>query len=205
MKDTAFVRIPAILLAVIALWPLAGAFHWFGVNVATVEQMSRTDPLGLRVFPAALMFLRPTLAAIAALTAVHITWRVLTSHPLRAPRTFINGAGTLVLFAVTLLLTGPAVNSTLTRLLPMFENRRTPGALVRPGHFVVLQQTAGSAIVLQLFGLALACAVAYLLVRQRSTSETDRAAVGAILPSTSGPAPPGCRCRRQDCPTCRRL
>jgi hypothetical protein len=173
MKDTAFVRIPAILLAVIALWPLAGAFHWFGVNVATVEQMSRTDPLGLRVFPAALMFLRPTLAAIAALTAVHITWRVLTSHPLRAPRTFINGAGTLVLFAVTLLLTGPAVNSTLTRLLPMFENRRTPGALV--------------------------------LVRQRSTSETDRAAVGAILPSTSGPAPPGCRCRRQDCPTCRRL
>jgi hypothetical protein len=172
MKETALVRTSGIALALIAVWPLTAAFHWFGVNVATVEQMSRTDPLGLRVFPAALMFLRPTLAAIAALTAIHTAWFALASPPMRASRTFINGAGTQVLFALTLLLTGPPVNSTLARLLPMFENHRTPGAFVRPGHFVLLQQSTGTDIVLQLFGLALACAAAFGLVRVAARQRT---------------------------------
>jgi hypothetical protein len=165
MTSAALVRILAAGLALAALWPLVGAFHWFGVNVATLEQMSRIDPFGLRVFPAALMFLRPTVALIAALLGIHSAWTVATSHPLRAARTFINGAGTQALFALTLLLSGPPVNSTLTRLLPMFENRRTPGAFVRPDHFVFLQQDAGSSIVQQLFGVALACLVAHLIVR----------------------------------------
>jgi hypothetical protein len=185
MRDAAFVRIPAILLALIALWPLIGAFHWFGVNVATLEQMSRTDPFGVRAFPAALMFLRPAVAAIAALTAIRTAWSVTTAHPSRAARTFINAAGTQVLFALTLFLTGPPVNSTLTRLLPMFENRQTPGAFVRPGHFVVLQHSAGTAIVLQLFGLALASAAAFVVVR--STSHAARA---RLPPKQTAPAPP---------------
>ncbi len=165
MTSAALVRILAAGLAIAALWPLVGAFHWFGVNVATLEQMSRTDPFGLRVFPAALMFLRPTVAVIAALLGIHTAWTVATSHPLRAARMFINGAGIQALFALALLLSGPPVNSTLARLLPMFENRRTPGAFVRPDHFVFLQQSAGTSIVQQLFGVALACLVAHLVVR----------------------------------------
>lgn len=165
MKVASFVIFLAIALGISAFWPLIGAFHWFGVNIATLEQLSRTDPFGLRLFPAALMFVRPAVAAIAGLSAVYAAWIIAASHPLRAARTFRNVAGTEVLFALILMVSGPPVNGTLTRLLPMFEDHRTPGAVVRPSHFVLLQQAAGGSIVRQLFGIALGCAVAASIVR----------------------------------------
>lgn len=173
MKVASFVIFPAIALGIIAFWPLIGAFQWFGMNIATLEQLSRTDPFGLRIFPAALMFVRPAIAAIAGLSAVYAAWIIATSHPLRASRTFLNVAGTQVLFALILMVSGPPVNATLTRLLPMFEDHRTPGAVVRPGHFVLLQHAASGSIVRQLFGIALGCLLGALIARRIWSSVSD--------------------------------
>lgn len=155
----------AILLTIAAFSPLIGAFHWFGVNIATLEQLSRTDPFGLRLFPSALMFARPAIAAIAALATIYAAWIVGGSHPLRASRTLLNAAGTQALLALILMVSGPPVNGALTRLLPMFEDHRTPGAIVRPGHFVLLQEAAGGSIVRQLFGIAAGCVCAAIVAR----------------------------------------
>lgn len=164
-REPSLVRVLAVGLAIAAFWPLIGAFAWFGVNIATLEQLSRADPFGLRIFPAALMFVQPAVAAIAAISVLCAAWIVGASHPLRASRAFLNIAGTQALVAVILIISGPPINGTLTRLLPMFENRRTPGALVQPGHFVLLQTAARNSIVRQLFGIAVGCMAAALIAR----------------------------------------
>ena len=158
----------AILLGVTAFWPLVGAFQWFGVNIATLEQLSRTDPFGLRILPSALMFLRPGVAAIAAISALHSAWTAGASRPTRAARTFVKTAVAQALFAAILVVSGPSVNDTLTRQLPMFEDHRTPGAVVRPGHFVLLQDAASRSIVRELVGIALGSALAAVVTRRLS-------------------------------------
>jgi hypothetical protein len=50
----------------------------------------------------------------------------------------------------------------------MFEDHRTPGAVVRPSHFVLLQDAASRSIVRELFGIALGSAVAALVTRRLS-------------------------------------
>lgn len=163
---TIIVIVLAIALAAAAFGPLVGAAQWLGVNIATLEQLSRTDPFGLRIFPAALMFVRPAIAALAAASVLYGAWAIGT-HPLHASRTFLNVAGTQALFAAILIVSGPPINGTLTRLLPMFEDHRTPGAIVRPGHFVLLQNTASNSIVWQLSGVAAGCVLAALIARGR--------------------------------------
>ena len=169
----------AILLGVAAFWPLTAAFQWFGVNIATLEQLSRTDPFGLRVFPAALMFLRPGIAVIAAVSALYAAWNAGTMPSGRASRTFLIAAMTQALLAFTLLVSGPAVNDILTRRLPMFEDHRTPGAVVRPSHFVLLQDAASQPIVRELCGIALACAVAAVVTRRTAVNAGRGGASGA--------------------------
>lgn len=156
----------AAALAAAALWPLAAVFHWFGVNVATLEQMGRTDPMGFRVFPAFLMFVRPTLAAAAALVIVSAAVRVMTSHPQRAFGILMRAAVAQGLLATAIAATGTPVNATLAHMLPMFADRRTPGALVAPGHFVALQEAAAAAILPWLFGIAVGSALLAALARQ---------------------------------------
>ena len=168
----------AILLGVTAFWPLVGAFQWFGVNIATLEQLSRTDPFGLRILPAALMFLRPGVAAIAAVSALYSAWKAGTSRPARSARIFMKSAVAQAVFAGVLLVSGPSLNDTLTRQLPMFEDHRTPGAVVRPSHFILLQDAASRSIVLELFGIALGSALA-AAVTARFNAETGRAAGAA--------------------------
>ena len=143
----------ALCLATASLWPLAAVFNWFGVNVATLEQMGRTDPLGFRVLPAFLMFARPVIAGAAAL-----------SMPF-AVRILLKAAITQMVLVVALVITGGPVNTTLARLMPMFADRRTPGALVSPGHFVALQETAAAAVIPWLAGIAVACGLLGLLAR----------------------------------------
>jgi hypothetical protein len=177
MKTAAAVLL-AIALAAAAFGPLVGAAQWLGVNIATLEQLSRTDPFGLRIFPAALMFVRPAIAALAGFSVLYGAWVIGTSHPLRAARTFLNVAGTQALFAVILIVSGPPINGTLTRLLPMFEDHRTPGAIVRPGHFVLLQNTASNSIVRQLFAIAAGCLLVAMIARvaTRRSAATERKA-----------------------------
>jgi hypothetical protein len=167
------------VLGMAAFWPLFNAFQWFGVNIATLEQLSRTDPFGLRILPAALMFLRPAVAAIAAVIALYTAWSVAASSTLRPSRVFLTLALTQAVFGLILVVSGPSVNATLTRQLPMFEDHRTPGAVVRPSHFVPLQEAASRSIVRELFGIALGCAVAAVLVRRLALNGERGAASGA--------------------------
>jgi hypothetical protein len=184
MKTRPIVILLAIALGAGAFAPLVGAAQWFGVNIATLEQLSRTDPFGLRIFPAALMFVRPAIAALAAVSVLYGAW-VIGTRPLRVARTFLNVAATQALFAAILIVSGPPINGTLTRLLPMFEDHRTPGAVVRPGHFVLLQNAASNPIVWQLFDIAAGCILGAAIARGRigrtPPLRTSRTPDGALL------------------------
>jgi hypothetical protein len=155
----------ALCLATASLWPLAAVFNWFGVNVATLEQMGRTDPLGFRVLPAFLMFLRPVIAGAAALSMPFAAVKVVTSRPPFAVRILLKAAITQAVLVLALVITGGPVNTTLSQLMPMFADRRTPGALVSPGHFVALQETAAAAVIPSLAGIAAACGLLGMLAR----------------------------------------
>jgi hypothetical protein len=155
----------ATVLAVACLWPLFLVFQWFGVNVATMERMTRTDPLGFRAFPAIVMFLRPTLAALAALTALRAGILVITSPPQRAFAILMRAAivqGALVLATI---LTGPAIDRTLARMVPLFEDRQTPGAIIA-ADFTRMQVEASATILPSLITIAVVCAVVAVMNRR---------------------------------------
>jgi hypothetical protein len=154
----------AAVLAAACLWPLFLVFQWFGLNVATLERLTRTDPLGFRVYPALVMFLRPTLAGLAALSALHAAVLVITSPPQRAsrillPSTIVQGALVLIVF-----LAGPTIDRTLSTMIPLFEDRRTPGAIVA-ADFTRMQAEASGSILLPLIAIAVACGVFGMLTR----------------------------------------
>ena len=155
----------ATALAAASLWPLMLAFQWFGVNAATLERMARTDPLGFRAFPAFVMFLRPTLAALAALWALRAGVLVVMSHPQRAVGILLVAAVVQASLALAIFLTGPPINRTLARMLPLFEDRQTPGALIAPD-FTILQRTASDAILPPLVAIAVGCAVVAMIARR---------------------------------------
>jgi hypothetical protein len=155
----------AMGLAAAALWPLAAVFNWFGVNVATLEQMSRSDPAGFRFLPATLLFARPIVAVAATLAMPVVAVRVVTSRPQLAVQILVKGAITQTALVLVLALGGPPINSTLARLMPMYPNRHTPGALVTAGHFVNLQEAAAASVLPWLAGIAAACALLAVLAR----------------------------------------
>lgn len=155
----------ATALAAACLWPLVLVFQWFGVNIATLERMARTDPLGFRVFPAFVMFVRPILAAVAALSAIRAAVLVVTSHPQRAVGILRTAAVVQASLALAIFLTGPPIEGTLARMVPLFEDRRTPGALVAPDF--TMQQTAASATILPpLLAIAVGSAVVAMIARR---------------------------------------
>ncbi len=154
----------ASALALAALWPLAGVFHWFGVNVATLEQLGRNDPMGFRIVPAILLFVRPSLAAAAALWSMSAAVRVVTA-PLQARETLMKTATAQGLVAVAVAALELPLHSALSRMLPMVADRHTPGAFVTPGHFLRLQDAASAPVVPWLFVIAVGSAVLGLAAR----------------------------------------
>jgi hypothetical protein len=178
----------AVALALASLWPLAGVFHWFGVNIATLEQLGRNDPMGFRILPAALMFLRPSLAAAASLWSVAAAVRVVTAPPLRAPEALIKTATAQGLIAIALAVLEGPLNSMLSQMLPMFADRRTPGAFVTPGHFVGLQEAAAAPVVPWLFAIglgsaALGIAARYVKAPERRIDTEDLPGLTDIQPA----------------------
>jgi hypothetical protein len=167
---------------VASLWPLAAVFNWFGVSIATLEQMSRTDPLGFRVFPALLMFARPALAGVTALLTPWAAIRVVTWHPTFAFGILIKTAIAQALLTVALAMTAAPVNAVLARLVPMFADRRTPGAIVSPAHFVLLQEAASDSILSPLLAIAVACAGLAVAARFMIITETVSETLPAPLP-----------------------
>ena len=185
----------AVALALASLWPLAGVFHWFGVNIATLEQLGRNDPMGFRIVPAALMFLRPSLAGAAALWSVAAAVRVVTAPPLRAPETLMKTATAQGLIAIGIAVLEGPLNEALSRMLPMLADRRTPGAFVTPGHFLGLQEAASAPVVPWLFGLAVGSAALGFAARSVKPAERRRDAEDLldapdIHPSAIEQAPP---------------
>jgi hypothetical protein len=156
----------ATALAAACLWPLVLVFQWFGVNVATLEWMARTDALGLRVFPAFLMFVRPTLGLAAALTIPYASFLVLTSPPQRASGILMKAAVLQGGLAVLIGVTAPRVNATLGQMVPSFADRRVPTFLVAPRDFIALQNEVSGAILPPLAAIALCCAVVAVLARR---------------------------------------
>ena len=163
----------AVALALAAVWPLVAVFNWFGVNVATLEQLGRTT--GFRFFPSVLMFARPALAAAAALVIVFAAVRVISSHPRRAFAVLLKAAIAEALLAIAIAVSAAPVNAALSRMLPMLADPRTPGALVAPGHFVTLQDVAAESILPVLFGLALASGALALFSRLVKPADPGRA------------------------------
>lgn len=155
----------ATALAAACLWPLVLVFQWFGVNVATLERMARTDPLGFRVFPAFVMFVRPILAAVAALSAIRAAVLVVTSHPQRAFGILRTAAVVQASLALAFFLTGPPIDRTLARMVPLFEDRRTPGALIAPD-FTTQHTAASAAILPPLVAIAVGSAVVAMIARR---------------------------------------
>ena len=161
----------ATILAAASLWPLFLVFQWFGVNIATLERMTRTDPLGFRVFPAFVMFLRPTLAAVAALSSLRAAVLVVT-HPQRARAILLASTVVQAVLALAIFLTGPAINRTLAGMVPLFEDRQTPGAIIA-ADFTRMQAEASAAILPPLVAIALVCAVVAVLNRSTRGQENS--------------------------------
>ena len=155
----------ATLLAVACLWPLLLVFQWFGVNVATMERMTRTDPLGFRVFPAFVMFVRPALATLATLSALRAGILVITSQPQRASGILIRAAIVQALLVLAIFFTGPPIDRTLAGMVPRFVDRQTPGAIIA-ADFTVMQAQAFSAIWPPLVAIAVSCAVIAAMARR---------------------------------------
>ena len=154
----------ASILAAACIWPLFLVFQWFGVNVATLERLTRTDPAGFRVFPAFVMFVRPALAAVAALSAFRGAVLVITSPPQRASGILLPSAVLQAALALVILLTGPTIDRTLAGMLPFFEDRQTPGAIIA-ADFTTLQAEASASILPPLVAIAVACGVFAILTR----------------------------------------
>ena len=160
-------RVVAALAAVLAaacLWPLFLVFQWFGVNVATLERLTRSDPLGFRVFPAFVMFARPTLAGLAALWALRATILVISSPPQRASAILLPSAIVQASLALVIFFTGPTIDRTLAAMLPLFEDRRTPGAIV-VADFTRMQAEASHDILVPLVAIAVGCGCLAMLTR----------------------------------------
>jgi hypothetical protein len=146
----------AAILAVACLWPFFLVFQWFGVNIATMERMTRTDPLGFTLAAALVMFLRPTLAALATLIALRASILAITSPPHRAFRILLPAAIVQVSLVLVILLTGAAIDRSLAQLVPRFEDRQTPGAIIA-ADFTKMQAQASAGIVPPLLAIAGAC------------------------------------------------
>jgi hypothetical protein len=155
----------AITLGAACLWPLVLVFQWVGVNVATLERMGRTDPRGFDVFTAFVMFLQPTLAALAAVSALRAAVIAAISPPQRASRILLPAAAVQAGLVLVIAITTPPIHRTLARMVPLFEDRQTPGALIAPD-FTMLQAAAAAAILPPLIAIALGCAVVALLSRR---------------------------------------
>ena len=155
----------ATIVTAACLWPLFLVFQWFGVNIATLERMTRTDPLGFSVFSAFVMFLRPTLAAVAVLSALRAAVRVITSHPQRARAILMPATVVQAVLVLAIFLTGPAIDRTLARMVPLFEDRQTPGAIIA-ADFTRMQAEASAAILPPLVAIAAACALAAFMTRR---------------------------------------
>ena len=155
----------ATVLAAACLWPLFLAFQWFGVNVATLERLTRTDPLGFRVFPAFVMFARPTLAGLAALSALRAAILVIASPPQRASAILLRSAIVQASLMLVIFLTGPTIDRTLAAMLPLFEDRRTPGAIV-VADFTRMQAEASHDILVPLVVIAVGCGGLAMLTRR---------------------------------------
>jgi hypothetical protein len=154
----------AAILAAASVWPLVLVFQWVGVNVATLERLTRTDPLGFRVVPAIVMFLRPTLAGLAAVSAFRAAVHVISAPPQRAFGILLPSAVTQAVLTLVILLTGPAIDRTLQELVPRFEDRQTPGAIVA-ADFTRMQAEASVDIMVPLVAVAIGCAVLAMLTR----------------------------------------
>ena len=154
----------ATIVAAACLWPLFLVFQWFGVNIATLERMTRTDPLGFSVFPAFVMFLRPTLAAVAAFRRFAPPYSS-SPHPQRARAILLPATVVQAVLALAIFLTGPAIDRTLTGMVPLFEDRQTPGAIIA-ADFTRMQAEASAAILPPLVAIAAACALAAFMTRR---------------------------------------
>ena len=155
----------AITLGAACLWPLVLVFQWVGVNVATLERMARTDPRGFNLFSASVMFLQPILAAVAAFSALRAAVLAAISSPHRASRVLLAAAAVQAGLVLVIVITARPIHRTLARMVPLFEDRQTPGALIAPD-FTMLQSAATTDILLPLIAIALGCAVLALLNRQ---------------------------------------
>jgi hypothetical protein len=131
--------------------------------------MSRTDPAGFRLLPALLLFAQPIVAAAATLWMTATAVKVVTSRPQSTFHILLRGAITQTALVLLLALSGPPINGTLARLMPMYPNRHTPGALVSAGHFVRLQEAAAASVLPWLAGIAAACALLAVLARMAIT------------------------------------
>jgi len=155
----------AFTLAAACLWPLVLVFHWFGINIATLERMARTNSLGFVPFPAFVMFLRPALAAMGALAALRAAILVLTSPPPRAFDILRRTAIWQASLVLGILLIGPAIDGALARMVPLFEDRYTPGAIIA-ANFTTLQTEASAAILRPLVAIAVGSAVLAVVARR---------------------------------------
>ena len=155
----------AITLGAVCLWPLVLVFQWVGVNVATLERMARTDPRGFDLFAAFVMFVQPTLAALAAVSALRAAVLAAISPPQRASRILLPAAAVQAGIVLVIVITASPIHRTLARMVPLFQDRHTPGALIAPD-FTMLQTAAAAEILPPLIAIAVGCAVLALLNRQ---------------------------------------
>ena len=67
--------------------------------------------------------------------------------------------------ALMIFLGGPAIDRSLVAMLPLFEDRRTPGAIVA-ADFTRMQAEASASILPPLVAIAVACGVFGMLMRE---------------------------------------
>jgi hypothetical protein len=120
------------------------------------------------------MFVRPALATAAALIVIFAAVRAI-AQPRRAFAILVKAAIAEALLTIAIAVTDTPVNTALGRMLPMFADRWTPGALVTPGHFVTLQEAASGVILPWLVGIALASGVLAVFSRHAKTADLRRA------------------------------
>jgi hypothetical protein len=167
---------------------MVAALAWVGAVADTLRFIGKNDFLGLIIFPAMMMWLRPAIAILSACAGLAGAFFVWSSHPQRAFPILVKTAIVQALAAVVFIVSAPA-DRIAARSIPLFGDSRSPQTQQRMVALVAAQQRAAGVVLPGIVTAALGwLLLAVVARRERAVPELMKGA--PALPDRFQPLPP---------------
>jgi hypothetical protein len=162
MREPLFLYILAGVLAIGAIWPIQIVVAWIGGDIAIARQLLRGDSLGFGIFPSLLMFARPGLALIGALSGPLASYVAFRGTAVEAFATLAKAALAQGTVALVLYISERSTNGVLGWILLAFENPRQAGS-IRSADAVALQAASAASLLTPLVVVAVCYGIGAVL------------------------------------------